>query len=151
MSIILATTVDINATRDEVWAVLTDFASYGEWSNFSAVDGVAQVGTKLAMRMPGFNFTSTVTVVKPGEELEWAAKIFQPGIFYGRHTFVLTTNPDGSTHVANTETFTGWLTKPFGGMFKSSGGKSAGGYAKFNEALKARVEGRAKAMPVVAS
>ena len=67
MSIVLTTTITIDATTDEVWQVLTDFASYGQWSNFSRVDGVAETGTPLSMKMPGFAFTSTVTAVAPAE------------------------------------------------------------------------------------
>jgi uncharacterized protein YndB with AHSA1/START domain len=107
MSIVIATSIDINATPNEVWEVLTDLPAYGAWSNFSKVEGVAQVGERLSMRMPGMSFKSTVTVATPNSELEWAAQIFSVRIFDGRHTFVLTGNPDGTTHLANVETFSG--------------------------------------------
>lgn len=140
MSIVLTTTVDIAATPEEVWDVLTDFSAYGEWSNFSRIDGAPHVGNKLKMRMPGFWFTSTVTAVTENQELQWSAKIAASSLFLGEHNFTLVRTQDGSTRVANTETFSGALTKPFEGFFAKN--HSAGGYVAFNQALKHRVETR---------
>lgn len=140
MTIIISTAIDINAAPSQVWAVLTDFPSYGQWSNFTKIDGVAAVGNKLSMRMPGFAFKATVTSLKPNEELEWAATLFAESVFCGAHTFTLTANPDGTTHVTNTETFSGWLLRPFEGLFKQGKDSKGGGYAVFNIALKKRVE-----------
>lgn len=140
MSIVINTSIDIDAPAREVWAVLTDFPTYGQWSNFSSIDGVAKEGTKLAMKMPGMSFGSTVTAAAPEQKLEWAAKIFSAGLFEGRHTFTLTRNADGSTHLDNTETFSGALVWPLQGMFKQNHGRRANGYDGFNQALKRRVE-----------
>lgn len=138
MSIVLTTTITINASQDEVFYVLTDFASYGQWSNFSRIDGKAEEGTTLKMRMPGFWFTSTVTAVKPPTQLQWSAKIFSERLFLGQHTFTLTENADGTTLLTNTETFSGVLVAPFKGLFASN--NKSNGYDKFNRALKTRVE-----------
>lgn len=142
MSIVIKTSIDISASAKDVWAVLTDFPSYGQWSNFSKVDGVAQIGAKLAMKMPGMSFGSTVTAATPDEKLEWAARIFSGSIFEGRHTFTLSRNRDGSTHLDNTETFSGGLVWPFQGLFKHKHGPRANGYDGFNQALKNRAESR---------
>jgi hypothetical protein len=142
MSIVIKTSIDINASAKDVWAVLTDFPAYGQWSNFSNIDGVAKEGTKLAMKMPGMSFGSTVTAATPGQKLEWAAKIVSDSIFEGRHTFTLTRNPDGSTHLDNTETFSGALVWPLQGLFKQNHGRRANGYDGFNQALKRRVEAK---------
>jgi hypothetical protein len=142
MSIVIKTSIDINASTKDVWSVLTDFPAYGQWSNFSSIDGVAKEGTKLAMKMPGMSFGSTVTAATPEQKLEWAAKIFSPSMFEGRHTFTLTRNADGSTHLDNPETFSGALVWPLQGMFKQKHGRRANGYDGFNQALKRRVESR---------
>lgn len=138
MSVILTTTIDIAATPDEVWAVLTDFSAYGEWSNFSRIGGVADVGTTLSMHMPGFAFRSRVTKAAPGEELQWSAKILSERIFVGRHTFTLAAGGDGTTRVTNSEEFSGALVLPFERLFTGAG--EGGGYAAFNAGLKARAE-----------
>lgn len=43
MSIVLSSTVTIDASPAQVWAVLTDFPASGEWSNFDRGDGTTQV------------------------------------------------------------------------------------------------------------
>lgn len=142
MSIVIATSIDINATQEQVWDVLSDFSNYGEWSNFSKVDGVPLPGTRLAMKMPGMSFGSTVTAAVPGKTLEWAANLFGESIFCGRHSFVLTSNPDGTTRVCNVETFSGAFVWPFQGLFKQHKKPRTNGYDGFNHALKRRVESR---------
>ncbi|WP_322409906.1 SRPBCC domain-containing protein [Microbacterium invictum] len=127
--------------RHQVWEVLSDFAEYGDWSNFSEIVGSPELGSKLKMRMPGMSFPSTVTAATPSRELQWSAKIISTGLFLGEHTFTLVGNDDGTTTVNNTETFSGALTKPFEGFFAKNHGE--GWYAAFNRALKSRVEERA--------
>ncbi|MCS5717775.1 SRPBCC domain-containing protein [Herbiconiux sp. CPCC 205763] len=141
MSIVFATTVDIAASPEQVWDVLSDFPAYGEWSNFSRIDGTPELGSQLRMRMPGFWFTSTVTAATPDEELRWSAKLLTAGLFLGEHRFTLVRNADGSTQVNNSETFSGALTRPFEKFFAKN--HDEGGYAVFNRALKSRVEARA--------
>lgn len=148
MSIVLATTIDIAATPEQVWEVLSDFSSFGDWSNFSSVDGTAELGSKLKMRMPGMSFAPTVTAATPHAELEWSQKLMSDGLFLGTHNFTLVRNDDGTTRVYNTETFSGALTKPFERFFAKS--NNEGGYAAFNRGLKSRVESRVSraAIPV---
>lgn len=138
MSIVFATSIDIAATPEQVWDVLSDFPAYGEWSNFSRITGAPELGTKLKMRMPGFWFTSKVTAATPAQELQWSAKLFTAGLFLGEHNFTLVRQTDGTTHLKNTETFSGALTRPLEGMFAKN--RNEGGYAVFNQALKRRVE-----------
>ncbi|MBC7975145.1 MAG: SRPBCC family protein, partial [Myxococcales bacterium] len=87
MSYIIKTEVDINAAKAAVWDVLVDFPRYGEWSNFSLVEGTAQVGNRLSIKMPGFSFRPTVTVVEPGEQLQWSGTLVFEWLFLGRHSF----------------------------------------------------------------
>ena len=119
--------------------MLIDFPAYGQWSNFSKIDGVPQVGTKLAMKMPGMSFRSIVTAAAPEQKLEWGAKILSESIFEGRHTFTLTGNQDGSTHLVNAKVFRGVLIWPVQGLFKQSKARRDNGYDGFNLALKRRV------------
>ncbi len=138
MSIVFTTEIDIDATHEQVWDVLTDFASYGEWSNFTSVEGTARVGTRLRMRMPGFRFTSTVVTANHAEQLRWTARIIRDGLFLGQHSFTLTDGAAGTTRVTNTEEFSGALARPFEGLFARS--DRTGGYEEFNRSLKQRVE-----------
>ena len=53
-SFTVETSVDINAGRDAVWDVLTDFASYKEWNPVMRIVGAREVGTKLAVHLTGW-------------------------------------------------------------------------------------------------
>lgn len=140
MSIVLTTSIDVDASPDQVWAVLTDFASYGEWSSFKRIEGTPEQGERLKIRMPGMSFRPFVTAAVPHQELEWSAEIVSPRFFLGRHTFTLVPQHDGTTLVVNTETFTGITVRPFERLF--AGDSRDDGYAAFNRALKDRVESR---------
>ena len=52
-SITIDTTVDINASKDAIWDVLTDFASYSEWNPVMRIEGAPEVGTKLVVHLIG--------------------------------------------------------------------------------------------------
>ncbi|MDX3114507.1 SRPBCC domain-containing protein [Streptomyces scabiei] len=123
--------IDIDATPQAVWDVLTDFAAYGEWSTFSAAEGTAQVGSRLTMRMPGMTFRPTVTVATPGQELRWVGTLGIKQLFHGQHAFVLSPNHDGTTRLTNHEEFSGapvTLIRPF------LRAPEKDGYAAFNTA-----------------
>ncbi|MBT9248043.1 hypothetical protein KM031_20305 (plasmid) [Gemmobacter fulvus] len=112
------------------------------WNNFSQFDGVAQVGTRLELKMAGKFFGSTVSAASQQARLEWAATLFRSGQFCSRHISVLTANPDVTTHLDNVETFLGALVWPFKGQFKQGKKGRDKGYDGFKAALKASVECR---------
>jgi hypothetical protein len=141
MSYVINTEVDIEASTNAVWRVLVDFAAYGEWSNFSRAEGVAQVGSRLTMRMPGFSFRPTVTVVEIGKRLQWAGTLFSKRFFHGTHSFILVSKPDGSSHLINREEFSGALVALARPFMKGTGDN---GYTRFNMGLKRYVESRAQ-------
>ena len=64
--------IDVQATSDRVWEVLTDFAAYPEWNPFiTQVRGTARVGERLTNRMQpvgarGVTFRPTVLEADPG-------------------------------------------------------------------------------------
>lgn len=138
MDAVLTAVIDIDATPEAVWNVLTDFASYGEWSTFTAAEGTAHVGDRLTMRMPGMTFRPTVTVATPGQELRWAGTLGTKRIFHGQHSFTLSPNDDGTTRLTNREEFSGVLTTLTRRFLRTP---KHDGYAAFNTGLKQRVEG----------
>jgi hypothetical protein len=141
-SITVDTNVDINASTGAVWEVLTDFASYGEWSPFIRIEGVPEVGTKLVVHMTadgehGMSFKPKVLAATPGKELRWLGKLGFHGIADGEHFFVLTANDDGTTRLNHGERFSGALVALAKG---SDPEKSGANYEGFSLALKQRVE-----------
>src|SRR5215471_4563108 len=102
------TAVDINADRDTVWDVLTDFASYKEWNPVMRIEGTPEVGAKLVVHLTGAGghgmcFKPKVLEATPGKELRWLGKLGLRSIAAGEHYFVLTTNDDGTTRLNHGE------------------------------------------------
>ncbi|WP_405573800.1 SRPBCC domain-containing protein [Streptomyces phaeochromogenes] len=135
----LTAVTDIDATPQAVWDVLTDFATYGEWSTFTSAEGTAHVGNRLTMRMPGMTFRPTITVATPGEELRWVGTLGTKRLFHGQHSFVLSPNPDGTTRLTNHEEFSGALVSLTRRLLRTP---KHDGYAAFNKGLKQQVEDR---------
>ena len=140
-SFTIDTTVDIDAARDAVWDVLTDFARYKEWNPVMRIEGTPEVGTKLVVHMTGdrghgMSFKPKVLAATPGEELRWLGKLGFHGIADGEHFFILTTSEDGTTRLNHGERFSGALVA----LAKGSSGNSGAAYEAFSQALKQRVE-----------
>lgn len=142
MAAAISTTIDIQASPHAVWDVLTDFPAYRDWNPFmNRIEGAPEVGTKLVVHMSppggrGVTFKPTVLAATPGRELRWLGKLGVRGLFDGEHSFVLTANADGTTHLSHGERFTGVLVA----LFKSTINNSHAGFEAFNSALKQRVE-----------
>jgi hypothetical protein len=140
----LHTEVLIEAAPETVWAVLTDFAHYGDWNPFLVdVAGVPEQGERLSVTLapPGgrrITLKPVLTEVANAQVLEWWGHLGVRGIFDGKHRFEL--HPEnGATRVVQSETFTGALV-PL--MARSLDRGTAAGFALMNTALKARVEQR---------
>ena len=142
MSTTINTTIDIDATPQAVWAVLTDFAAYRDWNPFmDRAEGTPEVGAKLVIHMVGnggrgMTFKPTVLAATPGQELRWLGRLGFGGLFDGEHSFLLTANADGTTHLTHGERFSGILVA----AMKSNMKNSHAGFDAFNSALKQRVE-----------
>jgi hypothetical protein len=113
----LQASIQINATPQRVWAVLTDRAAYPRWNPFIiSSTGQLKVGATLTNRMRDATgtttFTPVVQVVEPGRELRWLGRVGPGFIFDGQHTFTIT--PLGPDRVLFTqrEDFTG-VAVPF--------------------------------------
>lgn len=132
----------IDATPEQVWAVLTDFAAYPDWSTLiSQISGPLEVGRRLTVRLQppsgrGITFKPTVQAADPGRHFGWLGRLIMPGVFDGAHEFVLTPAAGGRTHLLQRETFTGVLVALLGGTLD----QTSIGFDQFNQALKARAE-----------
>ena len=138
----LHTQIEINATPERVWQVLTDFASYAEWNPFiTAAEGNAVEGDQLQVRIdpPGgraASFRPTVTVAEVPKRLEWLGKLLFKGLFDGRHRFEIEAT-SGGTNFIQSEEFTGVLV-PL--LAKSLDGPTREGFELMNRAIKERAE-----------
>ncbi|GAA3130674.1 SRPBCC domain-containing protein [Planomonospora alba] len=142
----VVTEVEIEASPEGVWAVLTDFAAYPEWNPFIvSARGEPRVGARLTNRISNNGSTMTfapeVLAADPGRELRWIGRFLMPGIVDGEHYFRIEDLGGGRVRLVQGETFTGALVPFAGGALDV-----AGGFAAMNEALKARAEQTAGAL-----
>src|SRR5262245_65425533 len=98
---IVDTAVDINADKDAVWNVLTDFASYEEWNPVMRIEGIPEVGTKLVVRLGGtrrggMTFKPKVLAATPGKEFRWLGTLGRRGVLAGEHFLVRRTNENAT-------------------------------------------------------
>jgi hypothetical protein len=143
MSITISTTVDIDAPKQLVWDVLTDFAAYSEWNPDMTIEGSARVGTRLTVHVGasggrGMAFKPTVLAATPDEELRWLGKLGFGGIVDGEHFFILDRNADGTTRLTHGERYSGALVALMRPFLKKE--RNQAGYEDFNRVLKRRVE-----------
>ena len=135
--------IDITATPERVWSILTNFSAYPEWNTFIRfVHGVPQQGARLEVRIQpsgtrGMTFRPTVLTAIPNQELRWLGRFLVPGLFDGEHRFAIQPIADGKIRFRQSELFSGILVP----MFKGSLNKNTKrGFEEMNQELKVRAE-----------
>lgn len=137
----ISATVDIAASPDKVWAILTDLNAYPEWNPFiRSASGELTEGATLSLRMVpaegrAMSFRPQVLDAKHGVLLRWTGRLIMPGLFDGTHQFALE-NTGGNTHLTQSETFRGILVPLLGGTIT----RTESDFRALNEALKRRAE-----------
>ena len=140
----LRTEIEIARSAAEVWKALTDFSGYGKWNPvLFEIDGALGEGEKLRLSFsqPMGRVTTirpTITLVSPEKELRWRSRFLWRGLFEAEQFFLLTELPSGSTRLTHGENFHGVMSKRYAPTLPAT----ARSFAKMNEALKDRVEGR---------
>ena len=133
--------IEINATPAEVWAVLSDLASYPQWNPlFPEASGDLVAGQKITLKSRpaagrAMTIRPTIVTAQPGVELRWIARL--PGVISGEHAFTLTP-ASGGTRLQQSETFGGLLASLAGRTIA----RAEGDFRTLNEAIKNRAEGR---------
>ena len=134
------TSVDIKASRQDTWKTLTDFQKYPQWNPFvrklkgDVVPGqVIQVQIQPEGGNP-MDFKPTVLQYEENRILEWEGHLLMPGIFTGKHSFILEEIGPNETRLIQKENFQGILI-PF---FSFEGTEN--GFKSMNRKLKKRVE-----------
>jgi len=139
------TTIDIDATPQEVWEVLIDFDSHERWNPFFArINGSPSVGEQIGItaRKPdgsgGVKFSPTILEVEPAVRLRWKGKLLVKGLFDGEHIYELAALPDGGTRFDHSENFSGVLIPLMGKVLADT----EAGFNAFNAALADEVDAR---------
>ena len=135
--------IDIQASDERVWQLLTDFASFPQWNPFiRRASGEPKTGTRLEVTMQpsaarGMAFRPTVLKAEPKRELRWLGHLLIPGLFDGEHSFTI--EPLEANHVrfVQRERFTGILVPLFAHGLDTD---TRRGFEEMNQALKMRAE-----------
>jgi len=134
----LHTEISINADVKTVWSIFTDFENYANWNPFiKSIKGNIKVGEKFQAEIGNFSFKPTTKVYEEQRELTWLGRLLIPGIFDGRHSFVFTEKPDGTTTLVQSESFSGILV-PF--VKKKLNSEVREEFEAMNKSLKERAE-----------
>ena len=139
----LTTQIVINATPQQVWAVLTNFSNYPNWNPFiKSITGDVKVGNKITtcLQPPnakGMTFKPKVLVLDTNKEFRWLGHLLIPGLFDGEHKFQLIDNGNGTTTFIQSENFRGILIPFFEKMLNIS---TQNGFIAMNQKLKELAE-----------
>lgn len=131
------TAIQINATPEKVWKVLTSFDKYHEWNSFiKTINGTIKEKNKIIVKLQGITFKPIVLTLKENKEFKWQGSLLFKGLFDGTHKFHLTDNRDGTTYFEHSETFSGVLVSLFSKMLENT----KLGFETMNKELKYYVE-----------
>jgi hypothetical protein len=139
----LHTEIEIQASAERVWRLLTDFEEFPEWNPFlRRASGKIENGAKLNVFMQpsgssGITMKPKIIKLEPLRELRWLGHLFVPGIFDGEHAFIIEALGPGRVRFIQREVFTGLLVPLFSRMLDKD---TKRGFREMNMALKMRAE-----------
>ncbi len=135
--------IEIQASAERVWQVLTDFASFPQWNPFiRRASGEPKKGARLEVYLQpsgarGMIFRPTVLKAEPNSELRWLGHLLIPGMFDGEHIFTIQRLGVNRVRFVQREIFTGFLVPLFArGLYTDT----LRGFKELNRALKIRAE-----------
>lgn len=143
MARMIRTEIEIAASPERVWQILTDFGSYPEWNPFiRSVKGKACRCARLVARIQppgskGITMRPTIIRIDPNHQLRWYGCLWLPWLFDGEHVFTIEPIDSGKVRFIHCERFTGVLV-PF--VWKSLNNGTRKGFEEMNQALKSRAE-----------
>jgi hypothetical protein len=145
----IRTFIDIDATPERVWEVLTDLPAYPEWNPFvRSAEGTFDVGSSPQLTFAPLSAALRVTVrptvleATAGRRLRFRvrfARLGVPGLFDAEHVLTLDPQAGGAVRLWEQARFRGLLTPLITRLLNRN---EAGAFATMNDALKRRVERR---------
>jgi hypothetical protein len=138
----LRTEIEIQASPEKVWQILTNLDEYPQWNPFiHHAIGTAKVGEKvdITFRSGSKEMTLHCTVIRaePNRELCWKYHVILPVLFNGEHSFVIEQIETNRVHFIDREVFSGLLVSS---QAKDIDTNSRRGFEEMDKALKARAE-----------
>jgi hypothetical protein len=110
----IRTEIIINASKEKVWGILTDFANYPSWNPFiRSIKGELTPGGKLVNTLftgkKNMVFKPKVISVTPNRYFDWIGNLIVPGLFDGHHYFQIAELGGGQVQLNHGEHFSGLL------------------------------------------
>lgn len=139
---LLETKIHIKASPEKVWSILIDLDQYTNWNPFiTKAVGKVQVNEKLKVSISLPNgkkmiFEPTVKSVIENHEFSWLGQFILPGIFDGKHIFIIEENENGCLFIQR-EYFSGLLVPLVWNSMKTN---TREGFELMNHSLKQRAE-----------
>ena len=137
------TEIDIKASPEKAWQILTDFGNFPQWNPFiRQINGDPKIGTKLEIHLQTSSgksrvYRPIVTKVVPNHELRWTGKSFVPRMFNGERIFTIELLKTNHVRFIHREIFTGLGAALAGDRLDKDMYQS---FEKMNNAFKERVE-----------
>ena len=135
----LQTQIEINASPEKVWRILSDFENYKNWNPFvKHLTGKVEPGSNIEVLLqpPGgsaMKFKPKVLTFEKNKRFSWKGKLFIPGLFDGEHIYELNELAANKTLFVQRENFSGILV-PF--LNKMIDNQTRRGFELMNTKLK---------------
>ncbi|MFK7975201.1 MAG: SRPBCC family protein [Halioglobus sp.] len=144
--ITLSATDVINASPDEVWALISDFEGYSQWNPYlTKIEGAFKVGETVSVTLVDANFEGPF-VVKPrmfsiesGKSFSWKGQVGIQGVMDTHHVFAISETEDGNTQIHQYEEFRGLIAKTMADK-KDRHANTQHAFAAMHSAIKAELE-----------
>ncbi|MBT0811206.1 SRPBCC domain-containing protein [Litoribacter ruber] len=138
----IRTEILINASKEKVWDVLTNFEGYSIWNPFIIEShGKPIEGSYLTNTMVSCDGTMTfkpkILKMEKYRYFDWMGKLIFKGLFDGHHYFEIVELGANQVKVVHGENFSGLLA---GLILKKIGNDTRDNFIKMNLALKAEAE-----------
>ncbi len=139
----LRSEIEIHASAERVWQLLTDFASLPQWNPFiHRASGNINIGERLEVNIQpsgasSMTFRPIVLKAEQNQELRWLGHLLMPGLFDGEHIFTIEPLGNNRVRFVQREIFTGLLVPLFARGLDTD---TRRGFEEMNQALKARAE-----------
>ncbi len=132
----------IDAPKQQVWRVLTNFNAYPQWNPFyTQIDGACLAGSHLHVQVQlaarTWNYAPDIKTVVPAGELVWSEPLIVPGFFDSEQQFVLESTDSGQTRFVQHSRYSGALVPLLMGLYEA---ETEAGFRRMDEALKKRAE-----------
>jgi hypothetical protein len=139
----VTTEIEIAASAQTVWRVLTELHHYPEWNPFIRaargsldIGGTVRLSPRTSIGVP-LRFHATVVTRDEPRELRWRGQFIGSWLATGDHSFVIEPIGDRRVRFVQSEKFTGLIPRLAAHLLE---GETRHGFLEMNRELAARAE-----------